>query len=188
MGAISKAWVAIADADVDADSPGDNTLVEGIRDDLVHLREWLGHTYTGNAVQDHDHDSVNSAPLASPYTIFTFRVQDADAWNKSLYTGWVSVFSTSCYFGLGLDTARMAFRYAASGAGSVSVRLVIDGTNYAFDTGLTSSGFTWVNSAITADISAMAARPKWATVTFQATNAGGSAFLDLSGLNVTLTA
>ena len=42
MAAISKAWVTIADSAVDPDSPGDATLMTGIRDDLVHLREWLG--------------------------------------------------------------------------------------------------------------------------------------------------
>jgi len=59
MASPSKAWVTIADSQVDADSPGDTTLVTGFRDDLVHLREWLGMSYT--AAQNHDHDGVNSA-------------------------------------------------------------------------------------------------------------------------------
>ncbi len=63
MAAPSKAWVTIADSQVDADSPGDTTLVTGFRDDLVHLREWLGMSYT--AAQNHDHDGVNSKLTAS---------------------------------------------------------------------------------------------------------------------------
>jgi len=64
MPAISKAWVSIADSAVDPDSPLDASLMTGIRDDLVHLREWLGAAYTAGAVQDHDHDGVNSKAVA----------------------------------------------------------------------------------------------------------------------------
>jgi hypothetical protein len=63
MPAISKAWVAISDAAVDPDSPGDATLMTGIRDDLVHLREWLGASFFAGAVQDHNHDGANSAQI-----------------------------------------------------------------------------------------------------------------------------
>lgn len=58
MAAPSKAWSAIADSQIDADSPLDTTLVTSIRDSLIHLEEWLGMSYT--AAQDHDHDGVNS--------------------------------------------------------------------------------------------------------------------------------
>ncbi len=61
MTAITKAWVVIADSAVDADSPVDQALMTGLRDDLVHLREWLGASYFAGAVQDHNHDGVNSA-------------------------------------------------------------------------------------------------------------------------------
>lgn len=54
----SKSWVVIADSQVDADSPLDSVLMTGIRDDLVHLEEWVGLDYT--AAQNHDHDDVNS--------------------------------------------------------------------------------------------------------------------------------
>ena len=63
MAAPSKSWVTIADSQVDADSPGDTVLVTGFRDDLVHLREWLGMGYT--AAQNHDHDGVNSKLVGS---------------------------------------------------------------------------------------------------------------------------
>lgn len=64
MPAISKAWVTINDGAVDPDSPVDQALMEGMRDDLVHLREWLGASYFAGAVQDHDHDGSNSKPIA----------------------------------------------------------------------------------------------------------------------------
>ncbi|TAN59696.1 hypothetical protein EPN18_09995 [bacterium] len=55
----SKNWTSIADTQVDADSPLDTTLITALRDDLVHLKEWLGANYT--AAQNHNHDGVNSA-------------------------------------------------------------------------------------------------------------------------------
>lgn len=58
MAAPSKAWVVIADSQIDADSPLDTTLVTALRDDVVHLEEWLGDGYT--AAKDHDHDGTNS--------------------------------------------------------------------------------------------------------------------------------
>ncbi len=61
MTALSKAWVAIADSAVDPDSPLDTTLITGLRDDLIHLREWLGASYFAGARQDHSHDGVDSA-------------------------------------------------------------------------------------------------------------------------------
>jgi microcystin-dependent protein len=64
MGAISKAWVVIADTAVDPDSPIDAALMTGLRDDTVHLREWIGFSYTGGAVQDHNHDGINSAAIS----------------------------------------------------------------------------------------------------------------------------
>lgn len=54
----SKSWTDIMDSQVDAESPLDTTLMTEIRDNLVHIREWLGLTYT--PAQDHDHDGVNS--------------------------------------------------------------------------------------------------------------------------------
>ena len=54
----TKTWNTISDGQVDADSPLDETLLTAIRDNLVHLEEWLGDGYT--AAKDHDHDGVNS--------------------------------------------------------------------------------------------------------------------------------
>ncbi len=59
MTAPTKIWTDIPDSAIDADSPLDTTLLTQIRDDLVHLREWLGFNYT--AAIDHNHDGLNSA-------------------------------------------------------------------------------------------------------------------------------
>lgn len=59
MTAPSKNWSNVSDSQIDADSPIDATLMAQIRDNLVHLKEWLGNSYA--PAQDHDHDGVNSA-------------------------------------------------------------------------------------------------------------------------------
>lgn len=61
--AFVKAWTNILDAAVDPDSPVDTALVTAIRDNAMHLREWLGNGYTSGADQDHNHNGVNSAPV-----------------------------------------------------------------------------------------------------------------------------
>lgn len=62
MAAPSKAFVSITDSQVDANSPVDTVLMTGLRDNGIHLEEWLGHSYT--AAQDHDHNGTNSALVA----------------------------------------------------------------------------------------------------------------------------
>ena len=97
MAAISKAWVTIGDAAVDPDSPGDTTLMTGIRDNLVHLREWLGASFFAGAVQDHNHDGVNSASIqVGPNLVRNGSFEDDSAgWTITDYTGGSHAFSTS---------------------------------------------------------------------------------------------
>ncbi len=64
MAAITKTWTAFADAAVDLDSPVNELLMTGFRDNMIYLREWLGASYTAGAVQDHDHDGANSKVIA----------------------------------------------------------------------------------------------------------------------------
>ncbi len=52
------AWNTIAATQTDADSPINEILMEGIRQNLIHLEEWLGDGYT--SAKNHDHDDVNS--------------------------------------------------------------------------------------------------------------------------------
>lgn len=58
MTATTYAWNSISSAQTDADSPIDTVLMEGIRQNLIHLREWVGDGFT--PAKDHDHDGVNS--------------------------------------------------------------------------------------------------------------------------------
>jgi len=58
--AISKSFTNVADGAVDPDSPIDAALMTAQRDNDIHLREWLGKSYYAGAVEDHDHDGVNS--------------------------------------------------------------------------------------------------------------------------------
>ncbi|MFN7725143.1 MAG: hypothetical protein ACK5QH_08750 [Rubrivivax sp.] len=97
MPAISKAWVAIADTAVDPDSPLDTALLTGMRDNLVHLREWLGAAYTAGAVTDHNHDGVNSALVQiGPNGIRNGSFEsDADGWTITTYTGGSQAINTT---------------------------------------------------------------------------------------------
>lgn len=58
MAAPTYSWNAISAAQTDADSPIDTTLMEGIRQNLFHLKEWMGQGFT--PAVDHDHDGINS--------------------------------------------------------------------------------------------------------------------------------
>ncbi|MFZ5697774.1 MAG: hypothetical protein ACOY9J_03475 [Pseudomonadota bacterium] len=58
MPAPSKTFTTIADGDIDPESPITTGLMTSLRDNDIHLQEWLGKNYT--AAVDHDHDGVNS--------------------------------------------------------------------------------------------------------------------------------
>lgn len=62
MVAPSKNFTVIPDSDIDPDSPITTGLMTELRDNDIHLEEWLGLSFT--AAQDHDHDGVNSAAVA----------------------------------------------------------------------------------------------------------------------------
>lgn len=66
MPAPSKNFTVIPDSDIDPESPITTGLMTAIRDNAIHLEEWLGGSYT--AAVDHDHDGVNSKLL--PGNIF----------------------------------------------------------------------------------------------------------------------
>lgn len=101
MTAISKAWVTIADSAVDPDSPVDTTLMTGMRDSLVHLREWLGASFTGGAVQNHNHDGANSALVEVGGNLlrngsFENGVSgSSDGWTVTNYTGGTNAVQTT---------------------------------------------------------------------------------------------
>lgn len=95
MPAPSKAFTAIADTSIDPDSPLDTSLFTALRDNDVHLEEWLGHGYT--AAQNHNHDGVNSALVEigpNPLRNGSFE-SDGDGWTVSTYTGGSVAYNTA---------------------------------------------------------------------------------------------
>lgn len=56
-------WNDITTSQTDADSPVDTALMEGIRQNLVHLQEWLGYGYA--AAQAHTHNGTDSAYITA---------------------------------------------------------------------------------------------------------------------------
>ncbi|HQS59960.1 MAG: hypothetical protein B7Y56_03385 [Gallionellales bacterium 35-53-114] len=100
MTAISKTWQAITDAQIDPDSPIDAALMQAIRDGLVHLREWIGAGYVAGAVQDHNHDGVNSAPIpigANSLRNGSFEGNSTAGWTLTPYTGGSLAASAAVY-------------------------------------------------------------------------------------------
>jgi len=66
MAAPSKSYTDILDSQVDADSPLDTVLITSLRDNIIHLKEWMGSSYIAEV--DHDHNGVNSKPITGfPY-------------------------------------------------------------------------------------------------------------------------
>lgn len=97
MGAISKAWLTQADAAVDPDSPVDATLMTGFRDNLIHLREWVGFSFFAGAVQDHNHDGVNTAlvPIGPNLIRNASFEQGTSGWTITTYSGGSSAVETA---------------------------------------------------------------------------------------------
>ncbi|HHL40888.1 MAG TPA: hypothetical protein ENJ37_10315 [Deltaproteobacteria bacterium] len=82
MAAPTYPWNTISASQTDADSPLDTTLMEAIRQNLIHLEEWLGDSYT--AAKDHDHDGANSKLVAT--------IADGIVTNAKLNGGPVSIY------------------------------------------------------------------------------------------------
>ena len=69
MAAPTFSWNEILPAQTDAESPIDTTLMEGVRRNLVHLKEWVGGGFT--AAVDHDHDGMNSKSVVLADSVVT---------------------------------------------------------------------------------------------------------------------
>lgn len=57
----SEDFTVIPDGDVDPDSPVSTNLMTELRDNDIHLEEWLGDGFV--AAIDHDHDGANSKKI-----------------------------------------------------------------------------------------------------------------------------
>lgn len=99
MPAISVSWTTQTAAQTDADSPVNQILMDGYRKNLIHLREWLGAGYTGGAVQDHNHDGINSR-LSFPtlavghFTDETKVVSGGESWQGAKYYKTLTINAT----------------------------------------------------------------------------------------------
>lgn len=95
MPAPSKSFTAIPDTSIDPDSPLDTALMTALRDNDIHLEEWLGLDYT--AAQNHNHDGVNSAliQVGSNYLRNGSFEDGTSGWTFSNFTGGSNAISTS---------------------------------------------------------------------------------------------
>lgn len=111
MAAPTYSWNNIAAAQTDPDSPIDTALMEGIRQNLVHLKEWLGNGFT--AAVDHDHDGLNSKSVVladgavvtvklAPAAVTLAKLKTAQG-NYSVTSPW----SGNLYVSMGNDYAHM---------------------------------------------------------------------------------
>jgi hypothetical protein len=118
MAAISKAWVTIADAAVDPDSPVDATLMTALRDIGIHLREWLGASFFAGAVQDHNHDGANSALVpVGPNLLRNGSFEDGESgWTFTDFSGGSHAISTSNHRN-GAKSATITSTVLANGGG-----------------------------------------------------------------------
>lgn len=144
MAAPSKAWVVIADSQVDADSPLDTTLMTGVRDDLIHLEEWLGKNYT--AAQDHNHDGVNSK-VTNQVAVHPFPLDWPETATGTLTAStWTTYMSSVVYIPTGANNLHVRFRMkSASGTESLLYRLKI-GANTGSQSGPTDLGATYAGT------------------------------------------
>lgn len=89
MAAITKSFTSIADVAIDPDSPITTSLMTALRDNAIHLREWLGASYYAGAVQNHDHDGSNSALVeVGPNLLRNGSFESGETgWTFTNYTG-----------------------------------------------------------------------------------------------------
>jgi hypothetical protein len=107
----------------------------GIRDDLVHLREWLGAGFTAGAVKDHNHDGVNSAlvPIGPNYLRNGSFEDGLAGWSDTVYTGGTIAVSTSVHMD-GAQSLAITSTVLANGGGDVvsdEYTPVTEGMSYA---------------------------------------------------------
>jgi hypothetical protein len=144
MAAITKTWTDIADAAVDPDSPLTTSLITALRDNAIWVREWLGYSFTGAAVQDHNHDGTNSARVdVGPNYLRNASFEDGDAgWTFTDYTGGSHAISTSVRRH-GAKSAAITSTVLANGGGEALSNEYIpiaEGQPYSFSAWIWASG------------------------------------------------
>lgn len=89
MTAISTTYSSIANSAIDPDSPITTGLMTALRDNTTFVYEWLGVTYAAGAVQNHNHDGVNSVlvPIGPNFLRNPSFESGEDGWTFTDYTG-----------------------------------------------------------------------------------------------------
>lgn len=88
MPAPSKTWVTINDTQVDADSPLDTTLVTGLRDDVIHVRETVYDPAIHTPAKAHVHNGTDSAQINLADIVKSNAVEIFDDFLLGTLYGW----------------------------------------------------------------------------------------------------
>jgi len=135
MVAPSKNFTTIADSAIDADSPITADLMEDLRDNDIHLEQWLGRDYT--AAINHDHDGINSASIDIASTITVYNEQlsaDASAADWSLDTGSLGFTPIAMTINWAYDSGSVIYCGWGMGSGTSSQNgMSIRGSSGTFD-------------------------------------------------------
>ncbi len=117
----SKTFTTIADSAVDADSPIDVSLMTSLRDNDVHLREWLGKDYA--AETNHSHDGVNSKSISGGQ----FLLMDRDT--MTISQSFVTVDTVMLYIPADLTVLSYCARTRVELTGRADMRFKIGATD-----------------------------------------------------------
>lgn len=165
MPAPSKNFTVVADSAIDADSPLTADLMEDLRDNDIHLEEWLGKDYT--AATNHDHDGTNSATVrGNPGTHIDSAAEEATEFTHAA-TSYATHVTQKIYIPVaGTFTIYASYRIktSAGGGDGVMARCYIDSATAVAETAETTAG----NYAyVTASGSTGALTAGWHTIELQ---------------------
>lgn len=119
MAVITRVFTSIADAALNPDAPVTTTLAYALRDNIEFIEQWLGASYVGGAVQDHNHDGLNSAKIAvGPSLLRGGDFEDGLAqWTATQYAGGTVSANTASVDGAG--ACAITSTALASGGGDI---------------------------------------------------------------------
>ena len=97
MTAISVSWTAKTSSDWDPGKPLTTTKLNQLYDDVEFIKQWLGASYLAGAVQDHNHDGLNS--VAIPIGMNSLRNGSFESgiagWSNTAYVGGTLAVTTT---------------------------------------------------------------------------------------------
>lgn len=119
MTAITKTYTNILNASLDPDAPLLSTLMYALRDNAQFVYEWLGASYTAGAVQDHNHDGLNSSKLpVGPNMLRNGDFENAlVGWTPTQYVGGTIAASATNFDGSA--SAAITSTVLANGGGDI---------------------------------------------------------------------